>query len=77
MGCPSAKDFAALWGIDLNEFHDYTFQDQDISPPNLTVDKGEGLSSVSEVTEAGSSRRKHPKISIATETVRQFFEALI
>ncbi|KAI5677377.1 hypothetical protein M9H77_08327 [Catharanthus roseus] len=68
MGCPSAKDFAALWGIDLNEFHDYTFQDQDISPPNLTVDKGEGLSSVSEVTEAGSSRRKHPKISIATET---------
>ncbi|KAM7463499.1 hypothetical protein LguiA_031620 [Lonicera macranthoides] len=31
MGCPSAKDLAALWGFDLNELEDSTLQDQFVS----------------------------------------------
>lgn len=28
MGCPSAKDFAALWGFELNEIENSATQDQ-------------------------------------------------
>jgi hypothetical protein len=94
IGCPSARDFAALWGFDVNELDDCcTFQDPYISPSNATGDKGVvildiprqscsggGLSSVSNVTstlsalsKVGSSRRKHPKLKGATETVRKLF----
>lgn len=61
VGCPSAKDFAALWGFDLNEFDGLTLQDQSTLKFDATVDKGvnifdlprqscsgEGFSSISE-----------------------------
>ncbi|KAL3510698.1 hypothetical protein ACH5RR_030099 [Cinchona calisaya] len=41
MGCPSAKDFAALWGFDLNELDNVCdFQDQSLSTSCATVDTG-------------------------------------
>uniref|UniRef100_A0A5B6ZEW8 Uncharacterized protein n=1 Tax=Davidia involucrata TaxID=16924 RepID=A0A5B6ZEW8_DAVIN len=40
MGCPSAKDFAALWGFDLNELDNSTLQDQFASTSCVSVDTG-------------------------------------
>lgn len=31
VGCPSAKDFAALWGFDLNEFDGLKLQDKGVN----------------------------------------------
>ncbi|XP_057963238.1 putative zinc finger protein At1g68190 isoform X2 [Malania oleifera] len=38
MGCPSAKDFAALWGFELNELDNGAFQDQILSTPHRSVE---------------------------------------
>ncbi|KAA8529099.1 hypothetical protein F0562_034102 [Nyssa sinensis] len=40
MGCPSAKDFATLWGFDLNELDNSTLQDQVASNSCVSVDTG-------------------------------------
>ncbi|KAA8532636.1 hypothetical protein F0562_032548 [Nyssa sinensis] len=40
MGCPSAKDFAALWGFDLNELDNSILQDQFASTSCVSVDTG-------------------------------------
>ncbi|CAI9096121.1 OLC1v1032200C1 [Oldenlandia corymbosa var. corymbosa] len=75
MGCPSAKDFAALWGFELNELEDQTyFQDEFIPTTSATIDtgmttlnrssSGSGGSSVSEVS---SSVIKLPKVGSKRE----------
>ncbi|KAL3501783.1 hypothetical protein ACH5RR_036232 [Cinchona calisaya] len=64
IGCPSAKDFAAMWGLDLNELENVSsFPDEFLPTSSATVDRGmitfnnprqsclgTGVSSVSEGT---------------------------
>ncbi|XP_021299386.1 putative zinc finger protein At1g68190 isoform X7 [Herrania umbratica] len=37
LGCPSAKDFAALWGFELNELENNAIQDQSLSNSCVSV----------------------------------------
>lgn len=37
LGCPSAKDFAALWGFELNELENIAIQDQSLSSSCVSV----------------------------------------
>lgn len=37
LGCPSAKDFAALWGFELNELENVAIQDQSLSSSCVSV----------------------------------------
>ncbi|PSR84953.1 Zinc finger protein [Actinidia chinensis var. chinensis] len=40
MGCPSAKDFAVLWGFELNELENSTLQDRFVSTSSVSVVSG-------------------------------------
>ncbi|KAI8021039.1 putative zinc finger protein [Camellia lanceoleosa] len=40
MGCPSAKDFAVLWGFELNELENSTLQNQFVLTSCVSVDTG-------------------------------------
>lgn len=40
VGCPSPKDFASLWGFDLNGLDNSDFQDQSLSTSCGSVDQG-------------------------------------
>lgn len=61
MGCPSAKDFAALWGFDLSQLDSSSHQDQPVSSC------GSGNSSVVNLDVTGRSRSQIGGLSMASK----------
>ncbi|XP_021657581.2 putative zinc finger protein At1g68190 isoform X2 [Hevea brasiliensis] len=63
MGCPSAKDFAALWGFELDELDKSAIRDQLISAPSDSVQPSVAVFSIPREScqQIGSSSRTSKK----------------
>ncbi|XP_057507644.1 zinc finger protein CONSTANS-LIKE 10-like isoform X1 [Actinidia eriantha] len=75
MGCPSAKDFAVLWGFELNELENSTLQDRFVSTSSVSVVTGSENSDILGQSKS-SSYTGGPPLASQVSNMTSFFEAV-